>query len=193
MRAFTDARTSETPDELWLVEHPPVFTLGQAGRSEHLLDPGDTPVVVTDRGGQVTWHGPGQVVLYTLLDLARPKLGVRALVTALERSVIDLLGEYGIEARARTDAPGVYVEEAKIAALGLRVRRGRCYHGLALNVACDLEPFTRIAPCGFRGLRVTRLADHGVSAGCDAVGGRLAAILAQGIDAAQRKVLGNER
>lgn len=178
MREFTDVRGTETPDELWLVEHPPVFTLGQSSRREHLLDTGDIPVVATDRGGQVTWHGPGQVVLYTLVDLARRGLGVRAFVTMLEEGVIELLGEYDIESKTRPDAPGVYIEGAKIAALGLRVRRGRSYHGLALNVDCDLAPFSRIDPCGHPGLRVTRLADLGVHEDSEKIGERLAAILA---------------
>ena len=159
MRAFTDHRTADTPDQIWLVEHPPVFTQGQAGRPEHLLLPGDIPVVQTDRGGQVTYHGPGQLVVYPLLDLRRLGLGVRALVTLLEESLVALLAEYGIEAYARPDAPGVYVAQAKIASLGLRVRRGCSFHGLSLNVAMDLEPFGRINPCGYQGLAVTQMAD----------------------------------
>ena len=178
MREFTDTRSPDTPDEFWLVEHPPVYTLGQNGRREHLLDAGDTPVVPTDRGGQVTWHGPGQIVLYTLVDLRRLGIGVRAMVTALETAVIDLLAGYGIAACARPDAPGVYVNGAKIAALGLRVRRGCAYHGVALNVDADLSAFSRIDPCGHRGLRVTRLADLGVSDGGDTVGNRLTTLLA---------------
>ncbi len=161
MQAFTERRTAATADELWLLEHPPVLTLGLAAKPEHLLDPGAIAVVPVDRGGQVTYHGPGQVVAYTLLDLRRLGLGVRALVQALERSVIDLLAGYGIAAAARRDAPGVYVAGRKIAALGLRVRRHCCYHGLALNVAMDLEPFARINPCGHAGLQVTQVADEG--------------------------------
>jgi len=157
MQRFTDARDAATPDELWLVEHPPVFTLGQAGRAEHLLAPGDIPVVAVDRGGQVTYHGPGQLVAYALVDLRRRGLGVRDFVVRLEEAVIGLLRGYGIEGRRRRGAPGVYVGPAKIAALGLRVRRGCTFHGLALNVDMDLEPFGRIDPCGFRGLPVTQL------------------------------------
>lgn len=173
MRKFTDRRGPETPDELWVVEHPPVFTLGQAGRREHLLNPGAIPVLQVDRGGQVTYHGPGQVVVYLLLDLRRRGYGVRELVHRMERSVIDLLAEEGVAAEARPDAPGVYVDGAKIAALGLRVRRGCTYHGLALNVDMDLEPFTRINPCGYAGLRTTQLRDLGIAAGWEEVAERL--------------------
>lgn len=160
MRTFTDTRGPDTPDEIWLVEHPPVFTQGQAGKPEHLLGPGEIPVVQTDRGGQVTYHGPGQLVAYPLLDLRRLKMGVRDLVTALEQTLVSLLASYGIEAYARPDAPGVYVEGAKIASLGLRVRRGCSFHGLALNVAMDLEPFARINPCGYEGLAMVQMADR---------------------------------
>ncbi|TVP50798.1 MAG: lipoyl(octanoyl) transferase LipB [Halomonas sp.] len=163
MRALTDSRDSETPDQFWLVEHDPVFTQGQAGKPEHLLMPGDIPIVHTDRGGQVTYHGPGQVVLYPLLDVRRSHIGVRDLVTALENAVIDVLGSYGVSARARPDAPGVYVTteagEAKIASLGLRIRRGASFHGVALNVDGDLSPFLRINPCGYAGMPMARLAD----------------------------------
>ena len=162
MRAFTEGRDVATSDELWSVEHPPVFTQGLAGKVEHLLAPGDIPVVQVDRGGQVTYHGPGQVVVYCLLDVRRLGLSVRGLVTILERSVIDLLAAYRIVGRTRPDAPGVYVEDAKVASLGLRLRQGRSYHGLSLNVAMDLEPFTRINPCGYPGLRVTQLRDLGI-------------------------------
>lgn len=162
MRCFTDTRDAQTPDALWLCEHPPVFTLGQAGRSEHVLDAGDIPLVSTDRGGQVTYHGPGQLVVYTLVDLRRRGYGIRQMVMRLERAVIRLLADHGIQARARRDAPGVYVGDAKIAALGLRVRRGCSYHGLALNAELDLAPFSRIDPCGYRGMAVTRTADLGV-------------------------------
>lgn len=161
MRDFTDSRQTETPDEVWFVEHPAVYTLGQAGKPEHILDAGDTPVVKTDRGGQVTWHGPGQVVMYTLLDLRRLGMGVRELVVMLEKTVIEVLGQWHLSAQGRRDAPGVYVGEAKIAALGLRVRRGCSYHGLALNVDNDLEAFTRINPCGFKNLQVTSLRQLG--------------------------------
>ena len=159
MRAFTDGRGPDTPDELWLVQHQPVFTQGQAGRAEHLLDPGDIPVVQTDRGGQVTYHGPGQLVIYPLLDLRRLGLGVRDLVTLLEQSAVEFLAQWGIDATSRPDAPGVYVAGKKIASLGLRVRRGCCFHGLSLNVSMDLRPFLRINPCGYNGLQMTQLAD----------------------------------
>lgn len=157
MTAYTDGRTPDTPDQLWLAEHPPVYTQGQAGKPEHLLNPEAIPVVQSDRGGQVTYHGPGQLVAYPLLDLRRLGLGVRALVTALEQSLVDLLAGYGVTANARPDAPGVYVGDAKIAALGLRVRRGCSFHGLSLNLDMDLEPFSRINPCGYQGLPVTQL------------------------------------
>lgn len=162
MQTFTAARTADTLDELWSVEHAPVFTQGQAGKAEHVLAPGAIPVVPVDRGGQVTYHGPGQVVIYCLLDVRRLAFTVRGLVTALEQAVITVLAGLGISAHARPDAPGVYVADAKVAALGLRLRQGRCYHGLSLNVAMDLEPFTRINPCGYPGLRVTQLRDLGV-------------------------------
>lgn len=160
MRAFTDARTPETPDEVWLLEHDPVFTQGQAGRPEHVLLPGDIPVVQTDRGGQVTYHGPGQLVAYPLLDLNRLGIGIRRLVNLLEQAVIDQLAAHGVGSGRRDGAPGVYVENAKIAALGLKVRRGCTYHGLAYNIDVDIEPFRRINPCGYAGLAVTRLVDH---------------------------------
>jgi lipoyl(octanoyl) transferase len=179
MRAFTDSRDADTPSELWLVEHPPVFTQGQAGKAEHLLAPGAIPVVQTDRGGQVTYHGPGQAVLYVLLDLRRAGLGIRALVSRMEEAVIDLLATQGVTAAARPDAPGVYVGEAKIASLGLRVRHGRSYHGLALNVDLDLAPFRRINPCGHQGLAVTRLADLGVALNSGQAGEALAHHLAE--------------
>jgi lipoyl(octanoyl) transferase len=163
MQAMTEARGAQDADEIWLLEHPPVYTLGRAGRHEHLLAPAGIPVVQTDRGGQVTYHGPGQVVAYVLLDLGRLGLGVRQLVTSLEQAVIDLLGQGGVQAERRAGAPGVYVQEAKVAALGLRVRRGCCYHGLALNVAMDLSPFARIDPCGYPGLRVTQTSELGLT------------------------------
>lgn len=179
MQTFTAARDADTPDELWRVEHPPVFTLGLAGKPEHLLAPGDIPVIRADRGGQVTYHGPGQVVVYCLLDVRRLGLTVRTLVTALEEAVIELLADYRIAAHARPAAPGVYVKDAKIAALGLRIRQGRCYHGLSLNVAMDLEPFTRINPCGYPGLRVTQLRDFGLDLTPDAVAENLLPRLAR--------------
>lgn len=157
MREFTDSRDGDTEDQLWLLQHPPVFTQGQAGKAEHLLMPGDIPVVQTDRGGQVTYHGPGQWVVYLLLDLRRLHLGIRDLVDLIEQSVVSLLARYDIVAAPRRDAPGVYVEGEKIASLGLRVRRGCSYHGLALNVDMDLEPFSRINPCGHEGMAVTSL------------------------------------
>jgi lipoyl(octanoyl) transferase len=157
MHQFTDRRGADTPDELWLVEHPPVFTQGQAGKAEHLLMPGDIPVVQSDRGGQVTYHGPGQQVMYVLIDLKRRKLGVRQLVTAMEQTVVDTLAHYDVEASARPDAPGVYVAGKKICSLGLRIRQGCSFHGLALNVAMDLSPFLRINPCGYAGLEMTQL------------------------------------
>lgn len=160
MRRFTDSRTAETDDELWLLEHPPVFTLGQAGLPEHLRNPGPIPVVRSDRGGQVTYHGPGQLVAYLLLDLKRARLGVKQLVHLLEQAVIDLLADYGLEARSRADAPGVYVGDAKIASVGLRVRHGCSYHGIALNVDLDPAPFQRINPCGYPDLPITRLCDQ---------------------------------
>lgn len=173
MQRFTDERTATTPDEIWFLEHPPVFTLGMNARREHVLAPGDIPVVQIDRGGQVTYHGPGQLVVYPLVDLRRLGLGVRDLVTALERSVIDLAAEYGVVAEARRNAPGVYVEGRKLASVGIRIRRGASYHGLAMNVNLDLEPFGRINPCGYEGLQMTRLADIGgpasVAAAADAL------------------------
>ena len=160
MQRFTDTRGPDTPDEIWLLEHAPVFTQGQAGKAEHVLFPGDIPVVQVDRGGQVTYHGPGQLVAYLMLDVRRSSLGVRELVSRIERSLIDLLASYGVCANAKPDAPGVYVGGAKVASLGLRIRNGRSFHGLALNVDMDLEPFRRINPCGYAGMAMTQLADH---------------------------------
>ena len=157
MQDFTNARDKDSADELWFLQHPPVYTLGKNGKPEHILNAKDIPVINADRGGQVTYHGPGQIVVYILLDLKRLKTGVRELVTLIEQSIIDLLAGYGIESCARRDAPGVYVNNAKIAALGLRVRKGCSFHGLALNVDMDLEPFSRINPCGYEGLEVTQL------------------------------------
>ena len=178
MQTFTAARTPASPDEMWLVEHPPVYTLGRNGKEEHILDPGEIPVVHTDRGGQVTYHGPGQAVAYCLLDLRRRGMGVRELVSLLEASVIALLGDQGIAAAARRDAPGVYVDGRKIAAVGLRIKQGRSYHGLSLNVAMDLTPFRRINPCGYAGMAVTQLCDEGGHADVALAGRQLAALLA---------------
>ncbi len=161
MQRFTDGRTSETPDEIWLLEHDAVFTLGMNADPAHVLAAGDIPVVKVDRGGQVTYHGPGQLVVYPLIDLRRAALGVRDIVTALEQSVILCVARYGIAATTRPKAPGVYVNEAKIASVGIRVRRGASYHGLALNVSMDLEPFRRINPCGYEGLAMTQLSALG--------------------------------
>mgnify|MGYP001813415489 CR=1 FL=1 len=158
MQDFTDQRNEETPDELWLVEHPPVFTQGQAGLAEHILAPGDIPVIQVDRGGQVTYHGPGQIVAYPLIDIARMGLGVRSLVRGIEQVIVDVLSSYGVDGQPVEGAPGVYVDGVKIASLGLRIRRGKSFHGLAFNVDMDLEPFQRINPCGYQGLKVTNLA-----------------------------------
>ncbi|RAU35578.1 lipoyl(octanoyl) transferase LipB [Enterobacter sp. RIT418] len=157
MHDFTDSRDDATPDEIWLVEHLPVFTQGQAGKAEHLLMTGDIPVIQSDRGGQVTYHGPGQQVVYVLLNLKRRKLGVRELVTLLENTVVNTLAEYGIDAHPRADAPGVYVGEKKICSLGLRIRKGCSFHGLALNINMDLTPFQRINPCGYAGMEMTQM------------------------------------
>jgi lipoyl(octanoyl) transferase len=180
MRAFTDARDVSTPDELWLLEHEPVFTQGQAGKPEHLLAPGNIPVVQSDRGGQITYHGPGQLVVYFLLDLQRLGYGIRSLVTRIEQSMIDTLDGYGISAHADPQAPGVYVDRAggqpgraKIGSLGLRVRRGCTYHGLSLNVKMNLEPFSRINPCGYIGQRMTQVADLGGPDRVETVGSEL--------------------
>ena len=161
MQRFTEDRTSTTPDEIWFLEHPPVFTLGVNASRAHLLTPGDIPVVQIDRGGQVTYHGPGQLVVYPLIDLKRLNITIRDFVTALERAVIDLAADFGVEAECRRHAPGVYVAGAKLASVGVRVRRAGSYHGLALNVALDLEPFTRINPCGYQGLAMTQLSALG--------------------------------
>ena len=159
MQRFTDERGPDTPDEIWFLEHPPVFTLGMNASRQHLLAPGEIPVVQIDRGGQVTYHGPGQLVVYPLVDLRRAGLGVRDIITALERSVIDYAAELGITAECRRNAPGVYVDGRKLASVGIRVRRGASYHGIALNVSVDLAPFQRINPCGYAGLEMTRIAD----------------------------------
>ena len=161
MQRLVDARGPDAPDEIWFLEHPPVFTLGMNSRPEHLLAPGDIPVVQIDRGGQVTYHGPGQLVVYPLLDLGRARLGVRPLVEGIERAIVATVAQWGIEAAGRRDAPGVYVGAAKLASIGLRIRRGCSYHGLALNVAMDLEPFRRINPCGYSGLEMTQVSELG--------------------------------
>ncbi|WP_267896138.1 lipoyl(octanoyl) transferase LipB [Iodobacter fluviatilis] len=178
MQAFTERRDADTADEIWLVEHPPVYTQGQAGKPEHLIAATSIPVVQIDRGGQITYHGPGQVVAYVLLDLRRNGLGVRELVRKLEQSVIDILADFGVTAYGKVDAPGVYVNpemgEAKIASLGLRIRKGCSYHGLALNVNMDLTPFDWINPCGYAGMRVTQLSDFASDATSAAIAGKLA-------------------
>ena len=161
MQTYTDRRNGESDDQIWFLQHPPVYTLGLNGSDEHLLAPGNIPVVNIDRGGQVTYHGPGQLVVYPLINLRRQGLGVRELISALENAVIDVAADYGVVAQARTDAPGVYVDGRKLASLGLRIRRGCSYHGLAFNIDMDLEPFGRINPCGFQNLEVTQLSDLG--------------------------------
>lgn len=173
MQEFTNMRDKSTPDEIWFTEHEKVFTLGLNTAPEHLLETGDIPVVQIDRGGQVTYHGPGQLMIYPLIDLRRASLGVRDLVTALEQSVVDLAAEYDIDAASRRDAPGVYVDGVKLASIGLRIRRGSSFHGMALNVDTDLEPFSRINPCGFKGLEVTSLARLGAESNLNAVRDRL--------------------
>lgn len=179
MRDFTAQRNPDTADELWLVEHPPVYTLGRNSKPEHLLDAGNIPVVPTDRGGQVTYHGPGQLVCYILVDLRRRNLGVRHAVEIMENSIITVLDQFGVQSRARKDAPGVYVGEAKIASLGLRVTRGCSYHGLALNIDMDLAPFQGINPCGYKGMQVTHLAALTGSLERTSVEGRLVAQLTE--------------
>lgn len=173
MQDFTTQRDSSTPDELWLVEHPPVYTLGQAGKAEHLLHVTDIPLVKIDRGGQITYHGPGQVVGYLLLDLHRRGLKVREMVNLLEQALIDCIADYGLDARRKDGAPGVYIDGAKVAALGLRVKNGCSYHGLSLNVDMDLTPFTWINPCGYSGLQTIQLKDFGVTEGPEEVATRL--------------------
>ena len=167
MQDFTDNRDETTPDEIWFTEHPPVFTMGLNASDKHLLAPGDIPVVQVDRGGQVTYHGPGQLMIYPLIDLRRSKIGIRELVTALELSVVDFVAEHGVSAAARPDAPGVYVENTKLASVGLRIRRGSSFHGMALNVDIDLEPFQRINPCGYEELEMTDLHRQGIDVGLE--------------------------
>ncbi|MEW8505675.1 MAG: lipoyl(octanoyl) transferase LipB [Candidatus Thiodiazotropha sp.] len=192
MQAYTNARSGNSPDQLWLLEHPAVFTLGQAAKSEHLIEPGEIPVIKTDRGGQVTYHGPGQLIAYLMLDLRRARIGVRTLVTHLEQAVVALLAEYGVEAAARRDAPGVYINGSKVASLGLRVRKGCSFHGLSLNVDMDLSPFKRINPCGYPGLSVTQLADQHIDADIAGLGKQfsihLAAALGYTLSFVDRKV-----
>jgi lipoyl(octanoyl) transferase len=167
MQKFTDERDDSTPDEIWFCEHPPVFTLGLNAAKEHLLAPGDIPVVQIDRGGQVTYHGPGMLMVYPLIDIRRANIGVRKLVTALEQSVVDLAATYDVSAAARPDAPGVYVDGNKLASVGLRIRRGASFHGMALNVDGDLEPFSRINPCGYKELEMTDLKRLGIELGLE--------------------------
>jgi lipoyl(octanoyl) transferase len=181
MQKFVDERDAAAADEIWLLEHPPVFTLGMAADRSHLLAPGDIPVVAADRGGQVTYHGPGQLVAYPLLDVRRLGINVRSLVLQLEQAVIELVAAHGIHAAARRDAPGVYVDGRKLASLGLRIRRGCSYHGVALNVNMDLEPFARINPCGLAGMQVTQLADLGIHINVEEAGREFARRLATGL------------
>jgi len=173
MQAFTDKRSDNTPDELWFLQHPPVFTLGRNSKQEHLHNTGDIPVIRTDRGGQVTYHGPGQLIVYPLLNIKRRQLGVQSLVRILEQSVIDLLSDYSLAALRREKAPGVYVNERKLAALGLRIRKGCSFHGLSLNVDMDLSPFSMIDPCGYSDLEVTQLKDLGVDASMETISTQL--------------------
>ncbi|CAB0149604.1 Octanoyltransferase [Pseudidiomarina piscicola] len=178
MQTFTDRRDASTRDELWVLEHEPVFTQGQAGKEEHILAPGDIPIVKVDRGGQVTYHGPGQLVVYFLLDLRRLKIGVRQLVNHIEDSIVKLMADYGVEAAARPDAPGVYVDDAKLCSLGLRIRKGCSFHGLALNVNMDLSPFLRINPCGYAGMQMVQSKELGGPATVAEAATRIAAIFA---------------
>lgn len=189
MQRFTDGRNRDTPDEVWLVQHPAVFTQGQSGKPEHLLLPGDIPVVQVDRGGQVTYHGPGQLVAYLLLDVRRLGFGVRELVTRIEHSLIELLASYGVTAAAKPEAPGVYVDGAKIASLGLRIRNGCSFHGLALNVDMDLDPFKRINPCGYAGLAMTQLREQAGPIEFAEVSARLRAQLVKHLDYAEQTTL----
>ncbi len=189
MQQFTETRSSLTPDEIWFTEHPPVFTLGLNASREHLLTPGDIPVIQVDRGGQVTYHGPGQLMVYPLIDLKRAGLGVRDLVTGLEQTVVDLLADFDIEAASRKDAPGVYVEGRKVASVGLRVRRGGSYHGMALNIDMDLEPYSRINPCGFSDLEVTDLTALGVSKSRTEIQARVQAHLLRHLRMDERQVV----
>ncbi len=193
MKQFTAERNSQTRDEIWLVQHPPVYTLGLAGKPEHLLNPTDIPVIKIDRGGQITYHGPGQIVAYILLDMRRWKLNVRELVYIMEQAVTDLLGEFSVAAQRRVDAPGVYVGDAKIAALGLKIKNGCCYHGLALNVDMDLRPFANINPCGFAGLRVTQACELGITVSINELQAQLAHNLIYGLQRHLESKLRNEQ
>ncbi|MBU0688034.1 MAG: lipoyl(octanoyl) transferase LipB [Gammaproteobacteria bacterium] len=181
MQQFTSERNAETVDEIWLVQHPPTYTQGQAGKPEHLLNPTSIPVVKIDRGGQITYHGPGQIVIYLLLDLRRWKINVHDLVRLIEQAVIDLLAEHGVQAEGRVDAPGVYVNDAKIAALGLKIKKGCCYHGLSFNVDMDLTPFNNINPCGYQGLRVTQCVAQGIAPEFEALQAELTQNLVHGL------------
>lgn len=192
MKAFTDNRTSDTPDEIWVLQHKPVFTQGQAGKPEHLLFTGDIPVVQSDRGGQVTYHGPGQLMGYILVDIKRLGIGPRELVDTIEQSIVGLLSEFEIDSHPDKDAPGVYVGKQKIASLGLRIRKGFSFHGLAINVDMDLEPFQRINPCGYAGMEMTQLKDYVESPDISVVGQKLAAHIQQALSYEDKVDLGNQ-
>jgi len=193
MRKFTAERTAHTRDEVWLVQHPPIYTQGLAGRPEHLLHRTSIPVVKIDRGGQITYHGPGQIVAYILLDMRRWKINVRELVRVMEQAVIDLLAEFGVAAHGREDAPGVYVGDAKIAALGLKIKNGYCYHGLSFNVDMDLTPFANINPCGHAGLRVTQACELGITVPINELQAQLAQNLIHGLQRHLEGRMGNEQ
>jgi len=193
MKKFTAERNSETRDEIWLVQHPPVYTQGLAGKPEHLLHNTAIPVVKIDRGGQITYHGPGQIVAYLLLDMRRWKIGVRQLVRLMEQAVIDLLAEFGVAAHGREDAPGVYVDDAKIAALGLKIKNGYCYHGLSFNVDMDLTPFANINPCGYAGLRITQACEQGVTCSINELQAHLAQNLVHGLQRHMERRPANEQ
>ncbi|MDH5571785.1 MAG: lipoyl(octanoyl) transferase LipB [Gammaproteobacteria bacterium] len=188
MQTFNQTREPHTTDELWIVEHPPVFTLGLNGKTEHVLDAGDIPVIPVDRGGQVTYHGPGQLVIYPLLNIQRRNIGVRQLVSILEQTVIELLASYHIEAQNRADAPGVYVDDAKIAALGLRIKKGCSYHGLSLNINMDLHAFSRINPCGYAGMAVTQCSDLGIHDSLNIMSQKLVSLFAKALGCETRIV-----
>lgn len=181
MKQFTDDRHADTPDEIWLLEHKPVFTQGQNGKAEHVLNPGDIPIVQTDRGGQITYHGPGQLMVYTLIDLKRKKFTIRELVSKLEQAIVDFLAAQNIVAAAKREAPGVYINDKKICSIGLRVRKGCAYHGIAFNINLDLSPFNRINPCGYAGLQMTQLADFDKTATVKQAGEQLIAYLKQNL------------